>query len=85
MDIASSTARFLDGLYKAENCKLKLINHRADLTQPIKRGTSSRSKMLVVDKVQVPRDFPEAPPRNPYRDGGVVCKRVSTPIVVQRW
>ena len=62
-----------------------MVDKQTNLAQPIVRGVSTRSKLLVIDKVQVPGDFPEAPTRDAVCLRGIVKQWISAPVVVDRW
>ena len=59
-----------------------MIDQGAYFAYPIVHGVSSTCEVLVVDEVQVPGDFPEAPAMDLVGDGGVVQERLLTPVVV---
>ena len=62
-----------------------MIDEGADLPKPVIRGIFSWSKVVIVHKVQVSGDVPEALSGYFVSDGSIACVLVSTPIVVNSW
>ena len=59
-----------------------MVNQRAHLPKPIMHGVSSWSKMVTVNKVQVPGDLAETPSRDSIGNRSLVKARVLAPVVV---
>ena len=62
-----------------------MVDEGADLPKPVIRGIFSWSKVVIVHKVQVLGDVPEALSGYFVSDGSIACVLVSTPIVVNCW
>ena len=60
----------------------QMVYQRAYLPKPIMRGVSSWSKMVIVDKVQVPGNLTEAPSWDPVGNRSIVKERVFAPVIV---
>ena len=59
-----------------------MVNQRVHLPKLIMHRVSSWSKMVIVDKVQVPGDLAETPSRDSVCNRDIVKERVLAPVII---
>ena len=63
----------------------QMVYQRAHFPKPIMRGISSLSKMVIVNKMEVPGDLAEMSSRDPVCNRSIVKGRVFAPVIIHRW